>query len=70
MPLLTFPSPTGRPVPLSRQLKDLARHPFAGGALTAHMKVDAGTGERSGGLDAEGTFRYSRRWYAAPHFTP
>jgi len=36
------------------QLKDLARHPFAGGALTAHMKVDAGTGERSGGLDAEG----------------
>ena len=55
---------------MSRQLKDLARHPFAGGALTAHMKVDAGTGERSGGLDAEGTFRYSRRWYAAPHFTP
>ena len=55
MPLLTFPSPTGRPVPLSRQLKDLARHPFAGGALTAHMKVDAGTGERSGGLDAEGS---------------
>lgn len=29
-------------------LTDFGRHPFAGGALTAHLKVDSGTGERVG----------------------
>ena len=30
------------------RLKDFARHPFAGGALTAHLKTDPATQEKVG----------------------
>lgn len=38
----------GSGIDFDGKLRSLARHPFAGGALTAHLKYDADTGERIG----------------------